>query len=235
MNLIEHIIEPRRLWLVWRPGPSDLRQTRRVVGEITRDGATSPVRLRYITDTPDFAAAKADGFEGYPAFPLKAVEHTSNVLEAFLRRLPPRSREDFGDYLTRHRLPGAFPNSDMALLGYTGAKLPGDGFELCLDLSDARPPFEIVFEVAGFRYQSEIRASDVYVGDPVTFKLDVENPHDPYAVAIFYTGIKIGYISRAYNKAFCNWVKRGYSISGTVERINGKPERPLVYIFVVVR
>jgi len=235
MNRIEHIVEPHRLWLVWRPSPASQGQTRRVVGEIVSENDTQSARLLYLTDSRDFECAKSEGFEGYPAFPLKSAGHTQNVLEAFLRRLPPRSREDFDDYLVRHRLPEHFNYSDMALLGYTGAKLPGDGFELCADLHDARPPFEVVFEVAGFRYQNQLQASDLYVGDPITFKSDDENEHDSNAVAIFYTGIRIGYLSRSHNKAFRNWLKKGYSISGTVERINGKPERPLVYIFVVVR
>lgn len=235
MNFIEHVVDSRRLWLVWRPSPDGQRQTRRVVAEVVSDAPIQPAHLTYLIDSPDFECAKSEGFQGYPAFPLKTVHHTQNVLEAFLRRVPPRNREDFDDYLARHRLPKHFNYSDIALLGYTGAKLPGDGFELCIDLNDSRPPFEFVFEVAGFRYQNQIRASDIYVGDPITFKLDTENPHDTNAVAIFYTGIRIGYVSRSYNKAVRNWLKKGYSISATVERINGKPERPLVYIFVVVR
>jgi len=81
------------------------------------------------------------------------LEHQQGVLDAFVRRLPPRSRDDFSEYLDRYRLPNNARFSDLALLAYTGGKLPSDGFEFCADLDQARPPFELVIEIAGFRYQ----------------------------------------------------------------------------------
>jgi hypothetical protein len=200
-----------------------------------QEPADEQIVFRYLRGTTDFEHAKDEGFKGYPAFDLNAAEHKSNVLNSFLRRVPPRKREDFPAYLARHNLPANELLSDMALLAYTNAKLPSDGFELYADLSSTRPPFELVIEVAGFRHQDGVQVDDVYVGDPVILKAEPDNAHDKNAVAIFHNGIRIGYVDRAQAISFQAWFRRGFKVSATVERINGKPERPMVYLFVSVR
>jgi hypothetical protein len=233
MNQIEHIIEPRRLWLVWQPGELIQPRRRHIVAEIVR--SEENIFFRYLVNTEDFKEAQKDGFLGYPAFKLSEPVHTTSVLDAFLRRIPPRKRDDFDEYLERYRLPRSFAGSDMALLGYTGAKLPGDGFELCADLEDAVPPFELVFEVAGFRHRSECPVSTLVIGEPVEFRLDPSNRHDSRAVSICKNGKLLGFVSRQHLNEFHRWKARGYSVAGVIERINGTTERPLVYIFVEVR
>ncbi|WP_332855143.1 HIRAN domain-containing protein [Duganella sp. S19_KUP01_CR8] len=235
MNQIEHIIDPNRLLLVWRAGANAQCRTRRVVAEIVKSPDSDGLTLRYTKGTPDFENAKGEGFLGYPAFDLKQAEHTHNVLDSFIRRLPPRKRDDFPNYLSRHRLPIHQSISDLALLAYTNAKLPSDGFELYPDLTNARPPFELVFEVAGFRHQDVRSSEDIYIGDPIVLKSEPDNPHDGFAVAVYHSGAKIGYIDRAQSPAFSEWMRKGYSLNASVERINGKPERPLVYIYLTVR
>lgn len=235
MNQIEHIITPTRLLLVWRPNQSGTSRTRRVVAEVVQSASDAPAVLRYLHGSPDLEKAQVEGFVGYPAFQFSRTEHSSNVLDSFLRRLPPRKRDDFHVYLQNHRLPLEKRLSDMALLAYTNAKLPSDGFELYGDFTKARPPFELVIEVAGFRYQDGISREDIYVGDPVNLKPEPENPHDDQAVAIRHSGKKIGYVDRAQAPSFQAWFKSGFKINATVERINGKPERPLIYLFVTVR
>lgn len=235
MNQIEHIIDPNRLLLVWRAGANAQCRTRRVVAEIVKSPGTDDLTLRYTKGTRDFESAKDEGFLGYPAFDLKQSEHTHNVLDSFIRRLPPRKRDDFTNYLSRHRLPLHQSISDLALLAYTNAKLPSDGFELYPDLTNARPPFELVFEVAGFRHQDARSSDDMYIGDPIVLKSEPENPHDSFAVAVYHSGAKIGYVDRAQSPAFSEWMRKGYSLNASVERINGKPERPLVYIYLTVR
>lgn len=234
MNQIEHIIEPNRLLLVWR-GQTGNSPQRRTVAEIIRPAGNAPATLRYLDQSSDFLQARSEGFIGYPAFPFKQIEHTVGVLDSFVRRLPPRKRDDFADYLRQHRIPEREQFSDMALLGYTNAKLPSDGFEIYPDWADARPPFEVVIEVAGFRYQSAVKSDDLYIGDPVTIKAEPTNSHDHQAVAIFLGGSKIGYVARALAPSFIVWMRKGYSVNAVVERINGKPERPLIYLYVTVR
>lgn len=234
MNRIEHLLEPTRLWLIWQPGELNSKQRRRhIIGEIVR--AEEDIWLRYLTDSEDFKEAQKAGFLGYPAFKLGESEHKVGVLDAFMRRLPPRKRDDFQEYLERYRLPADFAGSDMALLGYTGAKLPGDGFEIYADLSEASVPFEIVIEVAGFRHISVYTTSELSIGEEIEFVPDPQNSHDDKAIAICKNGKKLGFVSRQHLTEFHRWAERGFLISGAIERINGTKERPAIYVFVKVR
>jgi hypothetical protein len=235
MNQIEHVLDPERLLLVWRPNQTGAPRTRRVVAEVVQPKERPHAVLRYLAGSEDFDQATAEGFQGYPAFRVEQVEHASNVLDSFIRRLPPRNREDFYQYLQRHRLPEDSQLSDMALLAYTNAKLPSDEFELYPDLTSSAPPFELIIEVAGFRHQDGVALGDIYAGDPVVLKPEPENLYDTNAIAVFHNGKKIGHIDRAQAPSFKSWLRKGYKINATVERINGKPGRPLVYVFVSVR
>lgn len=234
MNEIEHVIEPTRLLVVWQPALGHASRTRRVVAEIISDPTSSGPRLRYLPETEDYRLALEAGFRGYPAFRLGDVEHHQNVLDGFLRRIPPRNREDFSEYLKMYRLPVPFRGSDQALLAYTGARLPGDGFEIAADLSTAEPPFELVMEVAGFRYQDGLSVGDLTVGDPVQLLPEPLNDFDPHAIAVMHDGGRIGYVCRPYLAACHRWLNNAVIIA-TIDRINGKEDRPLIYIFVRVR
>lgn len=231
MSRIEHLVEPHRLLLAWqRPMAGNERRSRRIVGEI--EWRANCAVFRYLANLPDYLEAQQEGFQGFPAFAIGKEEYASGVLDAFMRRLPPRKREDFSEYLAQFRLPIPFTGSDIALLAYTGAKLPGDGFEIIPDLSDATPPFELVMEVAGFRHQ-EVAVSSLSVGEPVTLVAEPHNPADPDAIAVRHGAGCIGYIAKPACAVVATWL-RSYTVDASIERINGKPERPLVYLFVKV-
>lgn len=234
MNRIEHIVEPDRLWLVWQPTGVDLpRRTRRVVAEIRRDPEGGAI-LHYLRDSDEYRFAQQEGFEGFPGFRVDDAEHDRGVLDTFMRRLPPRKREDFSEYLAMHRLPAPFPGTDMALLAYTGAKLPSDGFEIVPDFSANTPPLEIVIEVAGFRHQRAVALADLNIGDRVFLQPEPDNPQDDQAIAVCHDQGPIGYVGRPHLSAMHRWLHTA-RIEAEIERINGKPERPLVYLFVRVR
>ncbi len=120
----------------------------------------------------------------------------------------------------------------MALLAYTGAKLPGDGFEIIPDLTGIAPPLEFVIEVAGFRYH-DIPASALRLGDFVNLVPEPENQTDNKAIAVEHAMGKIGYVPGPYCSSVAGWLER-YGVTATVKRINGKPERPLIYLFLRV-
>ncbi|MFM0338784.1 HIRAN domain-containing protein [Paraburkholderia fungorum] len=188
--------------------------------------------FRYLNQTADYQLAKQEGFQGYPAFNRAEDEHRKGILEAFVRRLPSRKRRDFAEYLEKYRLPPDFQGSDLALLGYTGAKLPGDGFELCPDLTTAPLPLETVMEVAGF-WRQGVPQNELQVGDGVRFVPEPFNDADKMAVAIHWSGKKIGYVPRPMLPSVHRWLDAG-SIEAHIDRLNGKPDRPLVYLFVAV-
>jgi hypothetical protein len=233
MNLLRHIVEPERLLLTWQPPDENAPvRTRRIVGEIRMESGEQAV-FRYLKDSPDFAAAQAAGFKGFPAFPAEQAETRQGVIESLMRRLPPRKREDFAEYLAQYRLPTPFNQSDLALLGYTGARLPSDGFGLVPVFPPHAIPCDVVLEIAGLRHVFSGDMSAIRVGDPVTFQVESENPIDQDALAVMHLDKKIGYVNRALLPQFHGWLS-SHAVSATIERVNGKPERPLLYVIVHV-
>lgn len=230
-RFIEHLVEPQRLLLYWQARESRKRSRYRV-GQLVMKG--SQVVLRY-DQGPEMEEAKQMGFEGYPAFPLKQVEHSHQVMEAFKRRLPPRSRGDFSRYLTLRAIPADAEISDFALLGYSGAKLPNDGFELVHPFDDPPEAFEVLVEVAGFRHEAELYASELNKGDPVQFIPEPENPVEAEAIKMESAGNKLGYVPRGHLDMLHCMLDQGAELKGEVFRINGRLERPLVYVLTRIR
>ena len=231
MNKIRTIVEPKGLVVSWQAADGD--RSRFVVAEITRKTGEKGFLFRYLVNSPEYKNATKAGFRGYPAFSTDVAVHEQGVIEAFMARLPNRSRADFGAFLEQHRLPASPHISDIALLGYTGARLPGDSFELVPVIDPATERVEFVLEACGFRYQG-IDVSSVEVGQPVDFVADATNRHDRNAVAMFIGERRIGYINRVLAPTVLTWL-RSRRVTGSVDRINGRPDRPMVYVFLEVR
>lgn len=231
MNFIEHVLEPKRLLLVWQ-GPEDSSRLRHTVAELVRQ-ENGIVRFRYLPNTADFRNAQAEGFINFPAFRKIGQFYDLGVVDTFMRRLPPRTRGDYGQYLEQFRLRPTTGVSDFGLLAYTGAKLPGDGFSLINPLDNVNAPCEVLVEVAGFRHASQVPLIDLRVGEPVSFAPEPENPREPSAVAILVGGRKIGYVPRQQTAALQKHCEAGV-VQARVERINGRPERPLIYLFTAL-
>lgn len=232
MNFIEHILEPTRLLLVWQ-GPEDSSRLRHTVAELVRQ-ENGVVRFRYLPDTADFRNAQTEGFINFPAFRKIGQVYDLGVVDTFMRRLPPRTRGDYGQYLEQFRLRPTTGISDFGLLAYTGAKLPGDGFSLINPLDDVAVPCEVLIEVAGFRHATQLPLADLREGDPVSFAPEPENPRESSAVAILVGGQKIGYVPRQQAAALQKHCDAG-AVQARVERVNGRPERPLIYLFTVLQ
>jgi len=231
LNRIDRIVEPTRLLLVWqRPIHEGRTRNRRVVGEILRDDS-GEVIFRYLDKTDDFREAMLEGFKGYPAFRLFPSEHRSNVLYAFTSRMTSRKRGDFGDYLAAHRLPADFHGSDFSLLAHTGAHLPSDGFEIVADLSTLHEPFDLIIEVAGTRHQESVDLESVAVGDPVQLIPEPRNTFDSNAVIVTHRACNLGYIPKPY----CSMLHPRFvdgQVSAIISKLNGRPERRLIYLLV---
>lgn len=233
MNILHHIVEPSRLLMTWQPqDEASKSRTRRVIGEVCIEPGGQFV-FRYLKGTPDFEEASKAGFKGVPAFRLEDTEIHQGVIESLLRRLPPRKREDFADFLAQHRLPAPFNYSDFTLLGYTGARLPSDGFALMPDFHEDTVPCDYLMEVAGLRHVLGTDVTGIHVGDAVTFEIDRENPVDQDALLAICQGKKIGYVNRALKASLHRWLQL-HHVSATVEKLNGKPERPLIYVNISV-
>ena len=65
--------------------------------------------------------------------------------------------------------------------------------------------------IAGFTYYDGLDViEELKIGTPVTLKSDPGNPHDPYAVAIYYKETKLGYVAQAKNSYVSNLLYFGY-------------------------
>jgi hypothetical protein len=230
MNLITHIIEPQRLLLVWQ-GPEGGDRSRRIVAELLR--TNHAIELHYLTQSEDFRKARENGFEGYPAFPKTDRVYKEGVIETFMLRLPPRERSDFNKYLESQRISTAVRISDFALLGYSGAKLPSDGFSIVHPFDDVDSPCELLTEIAGFRYYEGVNMN-LAIGTNVTLQPEPGNQFDSLAIAVLANGTKIGYVGRGLLDAFHRWLNNQREITAVIEKINGRPDRPSIMIYVSV-
>lgn len=229
-RFIEHLVEPQRLLLYWQARESQQRSRFRV-GQIVKQG--EKVVLQYSAEH-DMTQAKQMGFQGHPAFPLQQERHEHQVMEAFTRRLPPRSRRDFTRYMALRAIPEDAQLSDFALLGYSGAKLPDDGFELVHPFDEPPEVFEILIEIAGFRHETEVKAETLKAGDSIRFVIEPDNSVDNDAILIEHAGHKLGYVPRGHLDMFHRMLSQGANISGEVFRINGSLERPLIYVLTQI-
>lgn len=230
MHFIEHIIEPERLLMTWQHLPDNQRY---VVAELKRNLGLDTVSLKYLINTGDFQKAQEHGFDGYPAFPIKTETHTIGVLDALIRRLPPGTRSDFSQYLEGFRINPNTNLSEFALLGYTGAKLPTDGFSIIHPFNRAEGQFEFLLESTGYRFRN-IPPGEIDVDNLVYFREELETIDNAQekVIKIFANELHIGYVTRALLPSFQEWLSEGRTIKAWIEKKNGNPGQPVLYLYV---
>ena len=224
-------IEPNRLKLIWQSNGPD--RNKYLVGELVR--SSNDVSLSYFCYSSDFISAVRSGFEGHPAFPLMRPVHHSNVLNVFSRRLPSRQRNDFFQYLQKYRLSALSFISDFALLGYTGAYLPSDGFSFAIDWRFQELPAIFMMEVSGFRYNEGMTIDMSELSEKyVQLIREPDNEFDENAIALHYEGKRIGYVPRYYANDLLELNDR-CQIFCRIERIDGAMLRPQVYLLTTLQ
>jgi hypothetical protein len=233
MRHIEHIVEPEKLLLSWQTSQPGKNRGRMFVAELIRKGDDAD--LVYLLDSNEFRMAQSLGFKEYTGFSANQRIH-EKVLFAFIKRLPPRSRGDFRKYLDSLRIQNDADISDFALLGYSGAKLPDDDFEVIHTFENAVPPFEFLLHVQGYHYYAEQLPFDsIKLEQEATFQAEPENKFDPKAIKIIVGGIHAGYVCRGRLESFHKWFEMGYKIDASIERKNGTAERPEIYLYVSIK
>lgn len=229
--MITYVFEPHRLILTWKPHTTS-SGVKLAVAELVH--VHGNVIFRYMRECDDYKQALAAGFIGYPAFNIDVEIHNFGVMDAFVRRLPPRRRADFNTYLEQFGLKPDMPASDFSLLGYTGAKLPSDPFELFMDLSLATAPLDLLLEIAGFRHTQPDVDSQNIIGLPLTFWTEPENEYDKNAIAVYQGDFKIGFVSRVMCASFLEFMKRG-RVTAKICKLNGHKGFTTAYMLVSFR
>lgn len=65
--------------------------------------------------------------------------------------------------------------------------------------------------VAGFTYwDGPIVFSDLHIGSQLNFVREADNRFDPYAVALYFGGNKIGFLPRSENKEISKLIDQGW-------------------------
>ncbi|RWC12763.1 MAG: hypothetical protein EOS52_17740 [Mesorhizobium sp.] len=237
---IKYLAEPKQLLLAWQ-APDHLGNRQRwAVGVIDISG--QECSFRYVTSDSEFRALNGHGrekliglgFLGYPAFSMQRPIHRSEVLPTLMRRLPPRSRPDFGAFLQLYGLaPDANP-SDFALLAYTGAKLPSDGFSIVDPLDKSTAKADMVMEVAGTRHLLIGTTLGLAPDQPVSLVPEPDNQYDPAAIHVCAGDRCVGYVNRLQAETVGYWLD-ARTVSASVYGMNGTLDNPKLFIFMSVR
>jgi hypothetical protein len=244
MTMIEHLIDPRRLLLIWhasKPGVADSSR-RFVVGTIDQD-ILGKFTLRY-HHTEDVRDAHENyGFTGFLLYnyePNKTESFSENLNHFLTQRTVTPTRADFNEYLRSHRIdPERYPSpSLMQLLACSGGKIGGDSFSFMPDLTDIYPPYECLVEIAGFRLRQtgmDAKTITSLIDEPVALVPEPDNAHDQKAIAIHHNGIILGCVPRGYLDSFTNTILPHYQVEAHIEKLNGGIDSPRVYMMVKVR
>ncbi|GCF94834.1 restriction endonuclease [Enterococcus florum] len=86
------------------------------------------------------------------------------------------------------------------------------------------------FHLAGFAYHDGLEVIEkLTLGKSVTLAAEPDNPHDPYAVAVFFRGYKLGYVPSGKNEHLSQLLYFGYDdiFEARIQSVNmeNHPER----------
>jgi len=241
---IEYPTEPKELILAWQAAPCEsvADRLRWAVGRLTPEG--NRTTFAYLTGD-EFVKLnlgrtetqiRSLGYAGYPAFDPKRQSDDGfhdRVLDAFLRRLPPPSRRDYGEYLAYFHVRRDARLSPLSLLAITEARLPSDGFSLIDPLNPVTSRVDVVIEVAGFRHFQD-RHGPLREGDALHLEPEPSNVTDPNAIRFMMAGQGIGYVNRLQAPTVGVWLNRR-AILGRIARIHDRSPSPRAYAFLQIR
>lgn len=151
-----------------------------------------------------------------------------------MRRLPPRTRGDFSQYLEGLRLKPDVTLSDFALLGYSGAKLPSDGFSIIYPFCEVNEACELLIEAAGYRHIKKNHHVTISIDMPAVFSKEFHEGIQEEAILITVAEERLGYVARGLIPTFTDWINEGRIVDAWVEKINGMPGRPTAHVYVKV-
>ena len=226
--MIENPIYTQRALLVWqRPlGQSDERRDRFAVAELVQ--CEGQVSFRYFDDSRIVNANKA-GFNGYPGLSIGSEHLDQLAMGVLIRRLPPKSRADFGEYLETFGLSRSQELPDLTLLAYTGARSTNDSFSICETFDGFQVPFTFIFDVAGSRHYEDNHTA-LEVGGQLRLEREEQNEYDQNAVRFVRSdGAVVGYVNRLQAETVGRWLEQ-FEIKATVFRKNGRAEYTRLFV-----
>lgn len=224
--MIQNPTPTRRALLVWqRPLDESGRRDRCAVAELVQ--SAEGVNFRYLDQAQLNQACEA-GFSQYPGLPIGSPDLDRIASDVLMRRLPPRDRGDFSDFLARFGLPSDQEYTDLTLLAYTGAQLTSDSFSICETFDGFEGRFSYVFDVAGNRHYVDY--NELEHSEAIFFEREQTNENDPNAIRLSrQDGATVGYVNRLQAETVGQWIDNG-SITGNVFRVNGRAQYPRLFV-----
>lgn len=227
--MIENPIQTERALLTWqRPLSAGGRRDRFAVGEFRQ--SPDGVIFEYLPEEM-LQTARSQGYRSYPGLLPSAERTSSEALSVMMRRLPPRDRSDFPDFMRAFGLSPQADFSDLSLLAYTGARVKSDSdsFGITETFDGFDQPFDYVFDIAGVRhYLATLNATAEE--DDVTFRHEANNDFDPRAIEVLNSrGLRLGYLNKLQAPKMLEWLATG-SVVARVFRKNGRPDYPRLFV-----
>lgn len=183
------------IYLTWRKG----RGSRRKIVGVIKKNITEGVRFYYLEN--GVKEAQKEGFTPYVDFPETNKIYRENVLDIFGQRLIKTERPDFKKFLDFWDIDLKYKDDKYYLLAYTQGMLSNDNFEFLADFHPVKD-LRFVSEITGLSYNN-VEPGTLLPGDELTWKLEEDNPIDPYAVKVFKDNKFIGYVKMIHSRVFC--------------------------------
>ncbi len=219
----------KTLEVVWK----DLKTRQRfVIGVLTKG-------RNYVFEykISNVSQACEKGFNGIVAFPSFSKVYTSeNIFPVFGTRLPDAKRKDISEILHKY---GLEHYDDFELLKRTGGRLPIDTLEFIdpIILDNLENDIDVTreFFIAGVRHYELCDGKylcdgkenskctiklPLKKGDLLGLKQESDNQYDKYAVAVYKSNEKIGYIPVYYSQAISNAISEGRNINLIVKNFD---------------
>jgi hypothetical protein len=210
---------PYVLWLIWQN--IETRQ-RYHIGNLSSLNGEYTFSYELSGKRRTLFDAINDGYKLHLAFrDINKVYKSDRLFDAFARRLPDKRRPDFHELLQSFGLSKDY--TDMDLLRATGGRLATDPYEFVSPIYKYNDHFDFDFYIAGWRYyEGEKVLQKLKINDEVRFELDLENPKDSKAVAIFTrnSDVKLGFVPAFYSGFMYDVIKNNGKYSAKIEQVN---------------
>lgn len=212
----------KHLIVVWRPG----RSKSRIPVAIVKSNVFGTT-FKYLQEGVE--KAQNDGFVCFPDFPSIQDIHETNVLKILSQRINNSERSDIQGYYDFWEVPDKAKGDAYRLMSYTQGILPTDNFEFLAEYYGTRG-IRFVSELTGLT-SNPLENDALKEGDELVWIREPYNEYDPYAVALFREGQRLGYVKSIHSKVF--YLPNSSSLKVRIKRIehNGHISRAFILIY----
>lgn len=198
------------IYLAWRQG---IGHRRHIIGVI-KSSVIKGVTFQYLSK--GIERAKKEGFSPYTEFPELDRTYSENVLEVFGQRIVKPERQDISSFLDFWEIDHKFKEDKLYLLAHTMGLVPTDNFEFLADYHPIRS-LRFITDLASVSYLN-LPTDKIQVGDILSYRREIKNEHDKYAIKVFKSDQELGYIKKIHSKVF--YSKQGERLKIKVKAID---------------